>query len=203
MVAELSAELAGAGEPGDTTRDYQRNRLARVLTGWFESPEYTDSQGLPRPLPLTGPAPSFHELVRAFSGDLYPRIILDELLRVGAVQLLPDGTVRAVSRRYTVGGADTEALRHLGTVAHDLLSTLEHNLTAPAGARLFEDSIVSVRFDARALPLLHHLLQRRGASLLHDVEGWLAEHELGGDGDTVRAGVMIQMLIDRDAGPGD
>lgn len=201
VVAELSAELAGAGERSDTTRDYQRNRLARVLTGWFESPEYTDPQGQPRPLPLTGPAPSFHELVRTFSGDIYPRIILDELRRVGAVQLLPDGALRAVSRRYTVGGADAEALGHLGAAAHDLLSTLEHNLTAPAGARLFEDSILSVRLDARALPLLRQLLQRRGASLLHDIEGWLAEHELAGDGDTVRAGVMIQMVVDRDAEP--
>lgn len=195
VVASLGGAAAGIDAETPVQKDYQRHRLARVLSGWFESPEYTDAQGRPLPLPIAGPAPSFNELARAFSGDIYPGIILEELLRVGAVQLLPDGSVSAVSQRYTIGGADPEALSHLGAVAHDLLCTLEHNLAAPSGARLFEDSAISARVDARALPLLRQLLQRRGASLLHDMEGWLAEHELP-EGEVVRVGVAIQMLLD-------
>ena len=29
-------------------KDYQRNRLARVLTGWHEHPDFTDPEGRPR-----------------------------------------------------------------------------------------------------------------------------------------------------------
>jgi Family of unknown function (DUF6502) len=97
-----------------TSKQYQRNRLARVLTGWFENPEYTDGAGKPRVLPFDGPVPSFTTLVRRYSGDIYARIILDELLRVKAARMTRDGMVRAVSRRFASAGADAESLQHMG-----------------------------------------------------------------------------------------
>lgn len=181
-------------------KDYQRNRLARVLAGWFEGPEYTDENGRPLVLPIDGPEPSFEQLVRSFSGDIYPKIILDELLRVGAVRIQNDGSVRALARRYTLGGADSAALRHLGSTACDLLCTLEHNIAASADNRLFEDSAISVRLDSAAIPLLRQMLQRRGASFLQDVEGWISERETTRKPGSVRAGVMVQMIIDHESG---
>ena len=182
------------GSPSD--KDYRRNRLARVLKGWFETPAYTDAEGRPRVLAIDGPEPSFSSLVREFSGDIYPRIILDELLEVGAAKLLKDGSVRALHRRYTSGGAAPAAIRHLGVTARDVLSTLEHNLANPAGERLYDDSVVSVQLDRAALPLFRRLLRQRGAAFLEDVEGWVSEHEQPGAGDTIRAGVIVQMFID-------
>lgn len=196
-----SAEATGTDLAAD--KDYQRNRLARVLSGWFESPEYTDSDGRPLLLPIDGPAPSFAELVRSFSGDIYPKIILDELLRVGAVRILKDGSVRAVARRYTLGGADPSALQHLGGAARDLFCTLEHNIAAPADGRMFDDSVVSLRLDSASIPLLRQLLRRRGASFLEDIEGWISEHEDSGESGSVRAGVMVQLFVDPDTDSGD
>ena len=177
-------------------KDYQRNRLARVLAGWFESPEYTDEGGRPLALRVVGPEPSFEHLVQSFSGDIYPKIILDELLRVGAVRIQKDGAVRALSRRYTLGGADASALQQLGIAARDLLCTLEHNIAAPPESRLFDDSVVSIRLDGAAIPLFRQMLQRRGASFLEDVEGWISERETAGESGAVRAGVMVQMFVE-------
>jgi hypothetical protein len=177
-------------------KEYQRNRLARVLSGWFESPDYTDSDGRPRVLAMEGPAPTFESLVRAFSGDIYPTIILDELLRVGAVRRLKDGTLRAVSRRYTQGGADPAAIEHLGGAARDVLSTLEHNITAPPESRLPEDSVISIALDRASIPLLRRLIRERGSAFLHDIEGWVAEHEKPDDPNAVRAGVRVQMVLE-------
>ena len=185
----------GASDPS-TEKDYRRNRLARVLTGWYESPSYTDDDGRPRVLPLDGPAPSFTSLVRAFSGDIYPRIILDELLEVGAVRVLKDGSVRALTRRFTAGGAEPSAIEHLGETARNVFGTLEHNLTKPPDARLYDDSVVSVRLDRAALPLFRRLMRQRGAAFLEDVEGWVSEHERRGAAETVRAGVIVQMFVD-------
>jgi hypothetical protein len=196
-----AAEATGADLAAD--KDYQRNRLARVLSGWFESPDYTDGDGRPLVLPFDGPAPSFAELVRSFSGDIYPKIILDELLRVGAVRTLKDGSVRAVARRYTLGGADPAALKHLGIAARDLLCTLEHNIAAPVEGRLFDDTVVSVKLDRAAMPLLRRLLRRRGASFLEDVEGWISEHEVTDQSKSVRAGVMVQMFVDPGSEPAE
>lgn len=179
-------------------KEYQRNRLARVLTGWFEDPSYTDRSGRPLALPLDGAPPSFVELVRAYSGDIYPGIILEELLRVGAIRKRPDGRVEAVSRRYTSGGADEEALRHAGVVAGDILATLEHNMRATAEARRFEDASIALELPTDAIPLLARLLERRGAAFLDDLEGWLnaAEKAGGSSRDRVRAGVRVIMIVD-------
>lgn len=184
---------------GATDKDYRRNRLARVLTGWFESPRFSDAEGRPLMLAFDGPEPSFASLVRAFSGDIYPRIILDELLEVGAVKVLKDGSVRVLTRRYTAGGAEPAALQHLGRTAQDLFSTLEHNLAAPPDARLYDDAVVSVHLDRAALPLFRRLLRQRGAAFLEDVEGWVSEHEKPDDADSVRAGVIVQMFVDAES----
>ena len=192
-----SAE-AGAPDP-EADKDYRRNRLARVLAGWFESPQYTDADGRPLVLPLDGPDPSFSSLVRSFSGDIYPRIILDELVEVGAVKILKDGRVRALNRRYTSGGAEPAAIRHLGSTAQDVFSTLEHNLAKPPEERYFDDAVVSVRMDRAALPLFRRLLRQRGAAFLEDVEGWVSEHERLDAPGTVRAGVIVQMFVDSDS----
>ena len=197
-----------SSEPGpDIEKDYRRNRLARVLAGWFESPAYTDSEGRPRILPVDGPAPSFASLVRDFSGDIYPRIILDELLDVGAARMTRDGSLRAVTRRYTLGGADPAAIEQLGGTARDVLNTLEHNLAAPVEIRLYSDTAVTVSLERAALPLFHRLLRHRGAAFMEDIEGWIAEHDRPEAPDKVRAGVMLHMFVDDeskpDAGPTD
>lgn len=181
-------------------KDYRRNRLARVLSGWFESPRYTDGDGRPLALPVEGPVPSFSSLVREFSGDIYPRIILDELIEVGAARPLKDGSVRALNRRYSSGGAQPAAIQHLGSTACDVFSTLEHNLAKPPEERHYDDAVVSVRMDRAALPLFRRLLRQRGAAFLQDVEGWVSEHEKRDATGTVRAGVIVQMFVDADAG---
>jgi hypothetical protein len=188
------------------SKDYQRNRLARVLGGWFEHPDFTDRDGRPRRLPLHGPEPSFSELVRRFSGDIYPGIILDELQRAGSVRIGEDGCVRAVARRILPAASDDESLERMGRVACDVLTTLERNMALPEAERLFEDSAVSVNFPVTALPLLRRWLDRRGAPLLNDLEGWMAEREssAGGAGagaGRVRAGVSLVMFADRPGSP--
>ena len=189
----------GSGESESSNdKDYRRNRLARVLTGWYESPRYTDGNGLPLVLAPDGPHPSFASLVREFSGDIYPGIILDELREVGAIALQKDGSVRALSRRYSGGGAEAAAIEHLGNVARDVFSTLEHNLASPPELLRFDDTVVSLRLDRAALPLFRRLLRERGAAFLEDIEGWVAEHERPHSKDGVRAGVIVQMFLDEE-----
>ena len=196
VVSDIVNSPSTGGQDSTVDKDYRRNRLARVLTGWFESPRYTDSDGRPLLLAVDGPEPSFATLVRAFSGDIYPRIILDELLEVGAVRVLKDGSVKALSRRYTSGGAEPAAIQHLGIVARDVFSTLEHNLANPSDQRHYDDTVVSLKLDRAALPLFRRLLRQRGAAFLEDVEGWVAEHEKADAAETVRAGVTVQMFVD-------
>lgn len=199
-VSTLSG-IAGQDSVGEFhSKDYQRNRIARVLTGWYESPEFTDDEGKPLVLPTEEPAPSFAELVRRYSGDIYPKIILDELLRVKAVRMTRDGRVRVMSRRYTLGGADPVALERLGETAQQLLSTLEFNLGAPEEKQFFHDSAVALHVAPEAVAMIRQLIARRGAIFLDDVEGALGQHELPAKAlesgrPHVRAGVTLHLWV--------
>lgn len=200
-VSNLSS-IAGGDSVGELSgKDYQRNRIARVLTGWYESPEFTDKDGKPMMLPAEGPTPSFAELVRQYSGDIYPKIILDELLRVRAVRVTRDGRLRVMSRRYTIGGADPAAIEDLGDAARQLLTTLENNLGAPEDQRLFHDSAIALHVPPEAVAMLRALVVRRGQTFLDDMEGALAQHQLTPKAiesgkASVRAGVTLHMWVE-------
>jgi uncharacterized protein DUF6502 len=125
------------------------------------------------------------------------------LLEVGAVRALKDGTLRAVTRRYTVGGADPAAIEQLGQSARDLFGTLEHNMAVAPESRLYDDTVVTVSLDRAALPLFRRLLRQRGAAFLEDIEGWISEHERPESSDTTRAGVTVRMFIDEEASSGE
>ncbi len=202
ILAARDQAAAQASEP----KEYERHRLARVLGGWFEDPRYTGTDGRPSVLRLDGPEPSFESLVKDFSGDIYPGIILEELERVGAVQRTEGGRIAALSRRYSAGGASPETMRHMEGVAADVVRTLEFNLEAPPDKRLLEDSAISADLPADLVPVLARMLKRRTTSFLDDVEGWLEQHEspdTGVAGDTkprVRAGVRVVMVVEPSPG---
>ncbi len=199
VVSNIVKSPDAASADSAIDKDYRRNRLARVLAGWFENPRYTDGEGRPLVLEIGGPEPSFASLVRAFSGDIYPGIILDELLEVGAIKVLKEGGIRAVARRYTAGGAEPAAIEHFGSTSRDFFRTLEHNLGTPPEQRLYADSVVSIRLDKAALPLFRRLLRQRGTAFLEDIEGWVSEHEKPIASDAVRAGVTVQMFVDAES----
>jgi hypothetical protein len=204
----VSAILGGTAGDRDTPsadKEYQRHRLARVLTGWFESPDFTDANGRPLPLVPEGETPSFAELVRQYSGDIYPGIILDELTRVGAVRMREDGLIEALSRRFTSGGVDDAAVQHACIVAADILRTVEHNMNATSEERLYEDSAMALQLSPEAIPRLARMLEQRATSFLDDFEGWLSELQLDAaekmEADkTIRAGIRVVMVTDELSG---
>ena len=72
--------------PGDPVISEKQNRAARVVSGWVRDPLFHDTEKQPAILPFDGEKKSsFTALVRTFSGDIPPRAILDELVRVGVV----------------------------------------------------------------------------------------------------------------------
>lgn len=199
----VSALLGGADGKRPTEvqpKEYQRHRLARVLTGWYEDPEFTGPDGRPLVLPPDGASPSFAELVRSYSGDIYPGIILEELVRVGAVREKKDGLLEVRSRRYVVGGSDPASLKHADVVASDVFKSLEHNICASHEQRRFEDSAIAEGLSPDVIPRLSRLLERRAAAFLDDLEGWLEDADKVPSKDSrqpgVRAGVRVIMVVD-------
>lgn len=93
--------------------------LATVIGRWLASPETSDGQGKPRPLPRQADdGPSFDRLVASVSTDVRPRTVLDELLRQDLVAI--DETSQEISLR-----AEAFVTRE---VSEDRLHFFAHNL---------------------------------------------------------------------------
>jgi Family of unknown function (DUF6502) len=64
----------------------------QVYTKWLSDAAYKDSEGKPKAIPVTGPAPSFDALVLSITKDFHRRTLLDELVRLGLAQeITPTG----------------------------------------------------------------------------------------------------------------
>lgn len=178
--------------PSDDEATAQQERSTRVISGWTRDPAFLDSDGNPLPLPFDGREGSFSDLVRRYSGDIPPRAVLDELLRVGLAERGEDALIRLVARAYVPRAGTAEKLSILGVEAADLLGTIDHNIHAEGEEPLFQRKVCYYRFPARHLPELRELARKRSQGVLEELNRWMGEHDDAGAGDEVRrAGLSI------------
>ena len=164
-----------AAETPPAPPDAERyHRPARVIGGWVRSKAYHDRRGRPADLPMEGERASFSALVREFSGDIPPRAIADELLRVGAIEILPDGGVRLLTRAYIARGDQADKIGILGDDVADLIRTIDHNLTCPPDEAYFQRRVSYDNIPREARPALKKALSRRAQSCLEAMDRVLA-----------------------------
>ena len=65
----------------------RQSPLERVIGGWRSDRRFTNGAGNPRALRISGSEPSFILLARKYAGDVPYRAVLDELLRIRAVDV--------------------------------------------------------------------------------------------------------------------
>jgi hypothetical protein len=172
------------------------NRAARVVAGWVRDAEFAAAEAEPAALPAEGDKGSFSALVRRYSGDVPARAVLDELLRVGAVEQLGDGRIRLLSRVYIPHTSDLDKLHILSTDVADLIYTIDHNLQQDAGIPRFQRKVMYDNLPAESLEKIRSMSREQSQKLLERLDRLLAQH----DRDTnpsaqgtgrIRAGVGI------------
>lgn len=155
------------------------NRAARVLSAWVQEADYRDGRGGPASLVFdSADGPSFSQLVAEHGGDVTPRAVLDELLRVGAVQTLKNGRLRPVARAYIPHADEDEKLAILGSDVGDLISSIDHNLKAGRGASFFQRKVAYDNLPASYLPALRAIVQRDAQALLETFDAEMSAHDL-------------------------
>ncbi len=178
--------------PSDDEAMVQQERSTRVISGWSRDPSFLDAEGNPLPLHFEGEEVTFCDLVRRYSGDIPPRAVLDELLRVGLAERREDGLIRLIARAYIPRAGTAEKLAILGIEASDLLSTIDHNIHNEVEEPFFQRKVCYFRFPIRYLPELRDLTRRRAQELLEEINRWMAEHDEPKKGEEVRrAGLSI------------
>jgi hypothetical protein len=164
-------------KPTDTTSYERYNRAARVIAAWRRESNFLDTEGNPASLPLDGNGPTFSELVKRFSGDMPVRAILDELLRVGAVERQKDGKVRLVVRAYVPKASEVDKLHILGTDVRHLITTIDRNLKADPIGPLFQRKVSYDNLPDEVLPEFRALSADKAQALLEWLDQWLAQRD--------------------------
>lgn len=198
---EVKALYHARGESSE--RLGNANRATRVLSGWYQDPDFSGADGQPQVLPLDGRGASFAALVQRYSGDMPPRALLEELKRVQAVALDDSGRVHVLSRSYVPQIGDVEGLRMLGTAVHDLASTIDYNLSRqPDALPRYQRTLFAERVPLKAVPVLRRMVAERAQRFLESLDDWLSSHEVvnskAADAEHTRTGVGIYFFQDTD-----
>jgi hypothetical protein len=193
---DVNLLLAEPSSRADRATGYY-NRAARVLTAWVREPRFAGLGESPQPLSIDGPD-GFGELVRLHGGDVPTRAVLDELQRVGAVQVLADGRVALRQRAYVPQDSMVQKLGILGTDVGELIETITHNIEHGATDARYQRKVMHVGIPVDALPAFREMSARQSQALLEELDAWLTEHDIEHlpdtglpPGDTARVGVGI------------
>jgi hypothetical protein len=182
------------------------NRVTRVLQGWHTDADYTGPYGMPLELPFDSiDGVSLTDLIRRHSGDMAPRAMVDELLRVGVIERISSGFFKVLTRAYVPESLHPDALERLGSVVKNFVYTVEFNMEKDApGAGRFERVVVTdkgLREDL--LPAFDRLLRVKGQQLLVELDNWLTAQESekrpsADDKQLLRTGVGVYHFIEEE-----
>lgn len=162
--------------PDDSEETEQYNRAARVIGGWLRDPDFNNGDE-PAELSFEDGPNSFSELVRRHSGDVPARAILDELLRVGAVERKTDGTIRLIAHAYIPRTSEVNQLTIVGRDVAALLATMDYNLDPKRGGPRFQRTVAYDNLPDEALAPFHELSSEQAQALLERLNAWLAEQD--------------------------
>jgi hypothetical protein len=173
----------------------QLHRASRVLNGWYDDKLFQTSHGDPAVLPLDGEHRSFRQLVDLYSGGIYHRTMLSELVRVGAIRVTSGGRVQAIRRDVVSSSASLESILATASIASDTLSTLEYNLKAPAEKKLPIQTTTG-RIDPSSVPKFKERIETRADALLDAVGRFMRAHApVSASAESGSTGVEVGAMV--------
>ncbi len=129
------------GEEDRLRRALESNagRIANVLQGWHNDPEFMGPYGFPRDLAFTrevGGGPSFEDLVARFASDIQPQLMLEELMRVAAAKIAEEsGMIHVLKRTFIPEQMAPELIEVFARGVRRYVETIDHNLGAQESSK--------------------------------------------------------------------
>lgn len=177
------AKLKDRPHPLSATGIDAPNPAAKVIDAWLNDSRFQEA-GSPKAL-LVEDAPtqadSFTTLAKDYSSDVPVRALIDELLRIHAIER--DGEhVRLLVSAYVPIEDIHENLRIFGTAASDLLTTMDHNIGREAPGPFLQRTVSYNQIAPEDLDAVRQRCREEGEALLIKVNEWLSEYERDPDG---------------------
>jgi hypothetical protein len=169
----------------DTDIEQKYNRAVRVISGWTNDNNFTDTDGNAKNLPVDGSDASFAALVKQFSGDIPSKAMLNLLLAADCVKV-ENNTVQLIKHAYVPGKDSAEIIRILGTDTNELINTIDHNLTAQEADKHYQRKVSTAALDKNAIEQFKTLSKKQSQALLEVLDAWISQHEINPDDDNAR-----------------
>jgi hypothetical protein len=150
------------------------NRATRVIGGWLQDADFQNKKGQPNDLGLVDETNGFKALVKRYSGDITSRAILDELLRVGAVEKIDKKTIRLKTKGYIPQNTNADMIGVMGISVADLLETINYNLVDRRFPR-FQREVAYTDLPQDAVDEFKLLSFEKSLELLLELNKWLAD----------------------------
>jgi hypothetical protein len=156
--------------PAEATETPKRASLStQIIARWTTRKPFLDGRRRPRPLARTGTdGASFEDLVRSVNTDIRPRVVLDELQRLGIVRIDADDRVHLESAAFVPEPGSDELAFYFGRNLHDHFAAGVHNLLGGT-PRCLERSVAYNNLSAEAVAELEELARRVGMEALQQV----------------------------------
>lgn len=140
---------------------------AHLVAVWTSDQRFLDRNGLPQPLTRLprGPGPSFDELVTSVSKDIRPRAVLDEWLRLGAVEIDDDDRIRLKTEAFIPSQGFEEKAYYLGRNVHDHIAAARHNVRGGLPP-MMERSVYYEGLSEQSVQELDELARKEGMKVL-------------------------------------
>ena len=159
-------------------RALRRDLGATLVARWLADRRATDRGGNPIAIPFRAArGVSFVALARATSRDLRPKSILDELVRIGAVERRGRNLVALRASAYVPATGLAERLAMLAEDPAELLETMRRNVFEPETEGFLQRKVSFDNIGAAALPAVRRKLQKLGEQTIVRVNRLLAAYD--------------------------
>lgn len=158
---------------GQDSHSARHHRAARIISAWLADPRFNDD-GIPNVLNIDS---EFAVLVADYGADVTTRAVLDELVRVGAVNVKKGKRLELLVRAFTPSDSDEDLIHILGDSVTDLLSTLDHNLASDASSRRLQMSVVHSNLPNESLRNIELISRDKAMSFLEDLNQFFATQD--------------------------
>jgi hypothetical protein len=141
---------------------------AQLVAVWLGSAPYLDEDGQPRPLARfakDGGPISFEALVAGVNSDIRPRVVLDEWMRLGRVQLDTEQRVHLNVKAFIPAQGFEDKAFYLGHNLRDHALAATHNLLSESKP-FMERSVHYDELSAESITELAQLSERLGMEAL-------------------------------------
>jgi Family of unknown function (DUF6502) len=197
-------KIREALEHPDTNEPSVIDQIGLVLMTWHTDRRYiVPFTGAPAELALEDDP--HHETFSGLVGECAPALnwslLLEELIRVGAVQFFPDtNRVRALSRVYIPEAYSPSSAERLGRMVRNFTETIDANFeTASREERRFDRHVIAdFGVSPESEEAFRATVRAEGQALLESLDKWLQQQKRVTD-STRRIGVVVFQFVEDDS----